>query len=70
MRPPLSPQYGERKRLVVRARDALPKAFIWEIVMPPIEGVTRRVLASSLPNVYKTMEAAYEAGRRAMQEKP
>lgn len=69
MQPPTSPQYGERKRLVVRARDGLPKAFIWEIVMPPIEGMPRRVLSSSLPNVYKTMEAAYEAGRRAI-EKP
>lgn len=69
MQPPNTPQYGERSRLIVRARDELPKAFIWEIIMQPIEGQPRRVVRSSWPTVFKTMEAAYEAGRRAQQEK-
>lgn len=48
---------------MVKARKALPKAFIWEILQADEKG-GNSVRRSSEPDCWSTMEAAYVAGTK------
>lgn len=68
-KPPLlnNPPPIERLRLVVKARDRLPKKFIWEIIKEnPQHGTI--ILDMSSPKVFDTMEAAYDHGKPVLQK--
>ena len=54
------PRFEKRLRLVVKARKALPKMFIWEIVQDDGKGNT--TLQRTSERAWETMEAAYTAG--------
>jgi hypothetical protein len=54
-----------RLRLVVKARKALPKAFIWEILLADEKG-GNSVKLTSEPHCWPTMEAAYVAGTQVL----
>ena len=56
--PPM--RFERRLRLIVKARKALPKMFIWEIVQDDGKGNT--TLQKTSDRAFETMEAAYTAG--------
>ena len=51
----------ERLRLVVKARQQLPKKFIWQIVKEDRDGHV--TISQSAPQAYDTMETAYDHGK-------
>ena len=60
---------GDRRpRIVVEARKALPRAFIWKIIVTDPKGAVS-LKVSSEPQSWPTMEAAYIEGSKALGNK-
>jgi hypothetical protein len=51
----------ERLRLIVKARQQLPKKFIWEIIQD--DGAGRLSIIKTSQTAYDAMETAYEYGK-------